>query len=197
MKFAICNETFQDWPFEKAFDFARACGYHGIEFAPYTIHKNAYEISAARRAEVRRQVEQAGLETVGLHWLLAFTQGYYLTSPDAHMRASTGEYLSELARLCRDLGAAFGIPREEFTLMRLTQNLEQPLALEILTQVGLFQKIVKQLKSVNQRNMRLAEHSMRYSAGILALISNARGSYRPTGSFEPIPNVQPKFSQSA
>ena len=104
---------------------------------------------------------------------------------------------SEMARLCRDLGAAFGIPREEFTLMRLAQNLEQPLALEILTQAGLFQKIVKQLKSVNQRNMRLAEHSMRYSAGILALISNARGSYRPTGSFEPIPNVQPKFSQSA
>ena len=51
MKFAICNETFQDWPFEKAFAFARACGYRGIEFAPYTIHKNAYEIScrAARR----------------------------------------------------------------------------------------------------------------------------------------------------
>ena len=61
MKFAICNETFQDWPFEKAFAFARACGYTGIEFAPYTIHKNAYEISAARRAEVRRQVERAGL----------------------------------------------------------------------------------------------------------------------------------------
>ena len=26
MKFAICNETFQDWPFEKAFAFARECG---------------------------------------------------------------------------------------------------------------------------------------------------------------------------
>ena len=58
MKFAICNETFQDWPFDKAFDFARKCGYTGIEFAPYTIDKNAFDIPAARRAEVRSQAEQ-------------------------------------------------------------------------------------------------------------------------------------------
>ena len=55
MRFAICNETFQDWPLERALSAAREYGYTGIEFAPYTIHKNAYEISAARRAEVRRQ----------------------------------------------------------------------------------------------------------------------------------------------
>ena len=93
MKFAICNETFKDWPFEKAFQFARECGYTGIEFAPFTIHKNVYEISAEQRAEVRRQAEQAELEVVGLHWLLAFTEGYYLTTPDAAVRKSTAEYL--------------------------------------------------------------------------------------------------------
>ena len=53
MKLAICNETFQDWPFEKAFAYARELGYTGIEFAPFTIHKNAYEISAEKRAEVQ------------------------------------------------------------------------------------------------------------------------------------------------
>jgi sugar phosphate isomerase/epimerase len=135
MKFAICNETFQEWPFEKAFDFARACGYTGIEFAPYTIHKNAYEITAARRAEVRRQVEQAGLATVGLHWLLAFTQGYYLTSPDAHVRRSTSAYLSELARLCRDLGGSvlvLGSPQQRNLLPGITHDAAMQYAADVI-----------------------------------------------------------------
>ena len=51
MKFAICNETFLDWPFERAFEFAAECGYTGVEFAPFTMAPDAREISrrAARR----------------------------------------------------------------------------------------------------------------------------------------------------
>ena len=79
MRFAICNETFQDWPFEKAFAFAAELGYSGLEIAPFTIHTNAYEISSEKRAEVRRQADEAGLEIIGLHWLLAKTEGFQLT----------------------------------------------------------------------------------------------------------------------
>lgn len=104
MRFAICNETFQDWPFEKAFAFAAELGYTGLEIAPFTIHTNAYEISSAKRAEIRHQADAAGLEIIGLHWLLAKTTGYYLTTPDEAVRHKTAEYLAELARLCRDLG---------------------------------------------------------------------------------------------
>lgn len=104
MKFAICNETFQEWPFDKAFAFARECGYTGIEFAPFTINKDVRQISPAKRDEVRGQAEEAGLEVVGLHWLLAFTEGFYVTTPDAEVRRNTSEYMGELARLCRDLG---------------------------------------------------------------------------------------------
>ncbi len=104
---------------------------------------------------------------------------------------------AEMTRVCRELGQAFRIPREEFTLMKLADNLEQSLALEIKTQAALFQNIVKQLKSVNQRNMQLIEKSVRYSGGLLALISNATSSYQPTGLFEPIPKIQPTFSQRA
>jgi len=123
MKFAICNETFQDWPFEKAFAFARECGYTGIEYAPFTINKNVYDISPAKRAEVRRQAEDAGLEPIGLHWLLAFTEGYYLTSPDAEVRQRTSDYLGELARLCRDLGGyilVLGSPHQRNLLPGVT-----------------------------------------------------------------------------
>jgi len=115
MKFAICNETFQDWPFDKAFAFARECGYTGIEIAPFTLAKDARQITAAQRAEVRQQAATADLEVVGLHWLLAQTEGYYVTTPDADVRRRTGEYVAELARLCRDLGGSlmvFGSPKQ-------------------------------------------------------------------------------------
>ena len=104
---------------------------------------------------------------------------------------------SEMVHLCLDLSQSFRIPREKFTLMELADSLEQSLALEIRTQTALFRNIVKQLKSVNQRNMRLIEKSVNYSRGVLALVSNAMGSYQQTGLFEPIPSIPPTFSQRA
>ncbi len=135
MKFAICNETFKDWPFEKAFAYARELGYTGIEFAPFTINPNAYEISAEKRAEIRRQVEDAGLQAIGLHWLLAFTEGYYLTSPDADVRRKTSEYLQELARLCRDLGGrvlVLGSPQQRNLLPGVTMDEAMENAADVL-----------------------------------------------------------------
>lgn len=104
MKFAVCNETFQDWPFEKAFAFAAECGYTGIEIAPFTIANYVTDITPQKRAEVRRQADAAGLEVVGLHWLLAKTEGFHLTSPEAQTRRRTADYFGELARCCSDLG---------------------------------------------------------------------------------------------
>ncbi len=104
MKFAICNETFQDWPFEKAFAFAAECGYTGIEIAPFTMSNYVTDIPAGRRDEVRRQAEAAGLDVVGIHWLLAKTEGYYMTSPEQEVRTRTAAYFRELARFCADLG---------------------------------------------------------------------------------------------
>ncbi len=123
MKFAICNETFLDWPFEKAFAFAAECGYSGIEIAPFTMASDAREISAAQRAEVCRLAEKNGLEVVGLHWLLAKTTGYYLTSPDTAVRRRTAQYVQELARLCRDVGGSrmiFGSPQQRNILPGVT-----------------------------------------------------------------------------
>ena len=135
MKFAICNETFQDWPFEKAFAFAAELGYTGIEFAPFTMNTDAYQISAAQRAQVRRQAEAAGLETVGLHWLLAKTTGYYLTTPDEAVRKKTADYFGELARLCRDLGGkllVLGSPMQRNLLPGVTHDQAMELAADCL-----------------------------------------------------------------
>jgi sugar phosphate isomerase/epimerase len=115
MKFAICNETFLEWPFERAFAFARDCGYTGLEIAPFTIETDVRRISPKRRDEVRRQAEAADLEIVGLHWLLAKTEGFHVTTRDAGIRRATVAYFVELARLCRDLGGSlmvFGSPQQ-------------------------------------------------------------------------------------
>ncbi|MCL4202459.1 MAG: sugar phosphate isomerase/epimerase [Pirellulaceae bacterium] len=135
MKLAVCNETFQDWPFEKAFAFARELGYTGIEFAPFTMNKNVREITAARRREVLRQTEAADLEVVGLHWLLAFTEGYYLTTPDAEVRRNTSEYLGDLARFCRDLGGrvmVLGSPKQRNLLPGVTLDQAMRYAADVL-----------------------------------------------------------------
>ena len=135
MKFAICNETFQDWPFEKAFAFAHELGYTGIEIAPFTISTNAYDITPAKRAEVKRQAEAAQLEMIGLHWLLAKTTGYYLTTPDDAIRKSTADYLGELARLCRDLGGrvmVLGSPQQRNVLPGVSHEQAMELAADCL-----------------------------------------------------------------
>ncbi|MBL8826933.1 MAG: sugar phosphate isomerase/epimerase [Planctomycetaceae bacterium] len=119
MKFAICNETFQDWPFDRAFALARELGYTGLEMAPFTIDTDVRNISAAKRAEVRQLAEQNDLQIIGLHWLLAKTTGFYLTTPDAAVRRATTEYLRELARCCREMGGSvmvFGSPLQRILL---------------------------------------------------------------------------------
>jgi sugar phosphate isomerase/epimerase len=104
MKYAICNETFEGW------DHARVCGriaelgYTGLEVAPFTLAPRITDVGAARRAELRKQAEAAGVRIIGLHWLLAKTEGFHLTSPDAAVRKRTGEYLAELARAAADMG---------------------------------------------------------------------------------------------
>lgn len=104
MRYAICNETFDGW------DHARVCGrvaelgYTGLEVAPFTLAPLITDVTAERRSELRRQAEAAGVKILGLHWLLAKTTGFQLTSPDVAVQKATGNYLAELARCAADLG---------------------------------------------------------------------------------------------
>ena len=102
--FAICNETFGEMSFDDAFAYAADAGYTMIEFAPFTMGQDAMRIFPANRKRVVELLQKWGLGCVGLHWLLAKTEGYYLTSPNAAVRSSTARYFAELAKLCRDLG---------------------------------------------------------------------------------------------
>ncbi len=115
MKIAICNETYRDWSFVDAFQHASAQGYDGIEIAPFTLNPDAYAISDSQISEVVALAKQFHLQVVGLHWLLAFTSGYHLTSSDALVRQKTADYLARLAEVCRRLGGqvmVFGSPKQ-------------------------------------------------------------------------------------
>jgi len=103
MRLAICNETFGDMPLEKAVDLAASLGYTGWEVAPFMLGSDAMSISDAQRKEYRRVVRAAGLQIIGLHWLLAKTEGYHLTTEDASTRARTAKYFQSLIELCGDL----------------------------------------------------------------------------------------------
>ena len=106
MRYAICNELFQDWSWEKSLEKTTEAGYEGWEIAPFTLGDSPLETSAAQRSELANQVTSAGVEVVGLHWLLAKTEGFHLTTNDKSIRQSTAEYLQGLARLCRDFGGS-------------------------------------------------------------------------------------------
>jgi len=104
MKYAICNETFEGWEHARVCARVAELGYTGLEVAPFTLAPRITDVSAARRSELRQQAEAAGVQIIGLHWLLAKTEGFQLTSADPAVRKRTGEYLAEMARAAADMG---------------------------------------------------------------------------------------------
>jgi sugar phosphate isomerase/epimerase len=143
MKFAICNETFQDQSMQQAFDFAADCGYTGVEIAPFTLAEKITEISQQQREETRNAADRAGLEIIGLHWLLAKTEGLHITSPYADVRRKTAKYLAELTSLCADLGGrlmVFGSPKQR----SLSKGVDHATAMNYAAEV--FQSIVPVLE---------------------------------------------------
>ncbi|QDS93344.1 D-tagatose 3-epimerase [Roseimaritima multifibrata] len=138
MKFAICNETFGDWPLEKAARYAVEAGYTGWEVAPFMLTDDLFGYSAEQRIEYRQVVEEAGLDIIALHWLLAKTEGLHLTSDDVDVRKKTADYLCELARLCRDLGGkilVLGSPQQRNFPESMSEQQAMDNAAEVLQTV--------------------------------------------------------------
>ncbi len=104
MKFAICNETFQNQTFQQACDCASKCGYDGIEVAPFMLGESVKDISEAERKNIRNTAEDAGLEVVGLHWLLLTPKGLHLNCADQSVRQKTQDYYQEMIRFCAEIG---------------------------------------------------------------------------------------------
>ncbi len=115
-RYAICNELFEGWDFGRTCDFVARTGYQGIELAPFTVAAaGADRLGSGERVALRRRARDAGLEVVGLHWLLVGPTGLHLTTADPAVRARTARYLISLAECCADLGGrvlVLGSPRQ-------------------------------------------------------------------------------------
>jgi sugar phosphate isomerase/epimerase len=115
MHYAICNETFEGWDHGRVCRLVADLGYTGLELAPFTLAPRITDVTREQRQLLRRQAEDCGLTLLGLHWLLARTEGLHLTAADPAVRRRTADYLTELARCCRDLGGdilVFGSPAQ-------------------------------------------------------------------------------------
>lgn len=134
MKFAICQEMFVDWDWKRQCQFISEVGYTGIELAPFTLAPRITDVPLEQRKMLRNTAQEHGLEIMGLHWLLAKTQGLHLTSNDEQVRRATSDYVIELGRACADFGGdvlVFGSPLQR----NLTEGTSRAVGLERAAEV--------------------------------------------------------------
>ena len=115
MKFAICNETYQNSSFEQTCEHIKSCGYDGVEVAPFTLNPDPRLLTEADAAHYGKIARDTGLEVVGLHWLLVKPEGLHLTTTDDAVRKATTEFGQHLARLCAAMGGTimvWGSPKQ-------------------------------------------------------------------------------------
>jgi sugar phosphate isomerase/epimerase len=136
MKLAICNELFENRPWEEVCDFVASAGYSGIEVAPFTLASRAEAITPERRAGLLLAAESRGLQIIGLHWLLMTPPGLYITHPDPAIRLATAGYFIELVNLCADLGGkvmVIGSPKQRSLLPGVDRDQAMGYAAEVFT----------------------------------------------------------------
>ncbi|MCJ7778617.1 MAG: hypothetical protein MUP16_09920 [Sedimentisphaerales bacterium] len=54
MKFALCNEMFENQPVAQVCSVAARLGYHGIEISPFTLARSAGDVTDKQSKEVRQ-----------------------------------------------------------------------------------------------------------------------------------------------
>lgn len=138
MRFAICNEIFGDEGFVGVCRSVRQIGYSGIELAPFTLGPEPAQLPDVERRRIRREISDSGLACVGLHWLLAGTQGLHWASADDGQRRRTAGHLSGLAHLCRDLDGTvmvLGSPQQRGLQPGVSRSAAMELAARTLREV--------------------------------------------------------------
>jgi sugar phosphate isomerase/epimerase len=124
-KYSLCNECLQELSWPEQCQIIGNAGYTGVEIAPFTLVKEGVkEISDIKRQQMVQDMRNAGIECVGLHWLLSPPpKDLHFTTPDDQLRQRSVDYLDSLIDFCGDLGGKvmiFGSPNQRSTTQGLT-----------------------------------------------------------------------------
>lgn len=139
MRFAICNEHWGSAPFEKVCEDAAACGYQGLELAPFTLKEDPRELTLEDATRLVRIAHSYGLEIIGLHWLLTRPTWFSITTPDAMLRKDVVRFGQNLARFCGALGGkimVWGSPKARNLLPEWDAKESFDRAVEVVRQVS-------------------------------------------------------------
>lgn len=104
MRYAICNEHWGQMPFAQVCERIAAAGYEGVEIAPFTLNEDPRELTEADAVSVCKAARNAGIEVIGLHWLLTKPAFLHITTPDATLRRDAAKLGRQLARICAVAG---------------------------------------------------------------------------------------------
>lgn len=135
--YSMCNESMQEKSWAEQCQVIGNAGYTGVEIAPFTlVEQGVQEISQAERQQMVSEMKAAGIDCVGLHWLLSPPpEGLHFTTPDVSRRREAVAYLDELVDFCGDLGGKvmiFGSPNQRSTdgisVEKASENLADGLA---------------------------------------------------------------------
>ena len=96
MKYAVCNELFTTCSLQDACALTAQYGFQGIEIAPFTLAEDPRTLNSSKTREIKTIIQDAGLQCVGLHWLLKAPQGLHLTTPDVATRQHSWEVFKYL-----------------------------------------------------------------------------------------------------
>ena len=104
MRLAICNEHWAGMPFAQTCERIAAAGFEGVEIAPFTLHEDPRELTEHDAISVCKAAKDAGIEVIGLHWLLTKPAFLHIATPDATLRRDASRLGQKLARLCGMMG---------------------------------------------------------------------------------------------
>ena len=71
---------------------------------PHSSQRNPLDVNEEDAQRCIMAADSAGIDIIGLHWLMAKTEGLHLTHQDEGMRRAACEYLKKLTLLTSQMG---------------------------------------------------------------------------------------------